>query len=299
MLDLIKRNRLLVTACAVLAMLVTVLTLRWSRPGSARWVDEIVFALAYPFEVGYQKTTSGVSSAVQHYLFLVNLRQENDRLKGQVQALQEQLNHYANSSIQFNLLREQLGFLEHTPDKKVFAEVIGESADNVHHVLLINRGQQAGIRRNFPVVLREGVVGRIQSTSALQSVVELIVDRRHRFPVIIQRSRERLSAQGQGGQVELQGQDRGMISGTGASLTLDRVRMLADVQPGDKVITSGLDGIFPKGLLVGTVTQVNKERHDLFQTADVLPTVDFSKLEGVFVIVRDRRSPDYPLFTDP
>jgi rod shape-determining protein MreC len=299
MLDLLKRNRVLVSACAVLSLMVVLLSLRWSNLSYARWIDEVLHGVAYPFQSGYQKTTSGISSAFSHYVFLVNVREENDRLKEQVQTLQEELNQYVNSSIQFNLLREQLGFLEETPDRKVWAEVIGASGDNFHNILLINKGSQAGIRRNYPVVLRQGVVGRIESVTTLQSVVELIVDRRHRFPVLIQRTRDRMQAKGAGNEVDLQSQDRAMAFGEGASLGVDRIRMLSDIQVGDKVVTSGLEGIFPKGLLVGTLTSVGREKHELFQTAEVEPAVDFSRIEGVFVILKDRRSADYPLFSDP
>jgi rod shape-determining protein MreC len=299
MLDLLKRNRVLVSACTVLSLLIVLLSLRWSNPSYARWIDEVLHALAYPFQAAYQKTTSGVAGAFSHYVFLVNVKEENDHLKEQVQTLQEELNQYVNNSIQFNLLREQLGFLEDTPDRKVWAEVIGASADNFHNILLINKGSRAGIRRNFPVVLRQGIVGRIESVTGLQAVVELIVDRRHRFPVLVQRTRDRMQAQGTGSEVDLQSQDRAMAFGQGNTLEVDRIRMLSEIQPGDKVLTSGLEGIFPKGMLVGTITAVGREKHELFQTAQVAPVVDFSRIEGVFVILRDRRSTDYPMFSEP
>ena len=299
MLNLIKRNIYLLSATGVLLLLLVLLSLRWSQPSTARWVDESLQSLAYPFQAVFHSTRTTLVGIVEDYLYLVDLKQENDRLRLQAQALQEELNHYVNSSIQFNLLREQLGFLEENPERKVFAEVIGESVDNFHHVLLINKGRLAGIRRNFPVVLREGVVGRVQSVSSLQAVVELIVDRRHRFPVLIQRSRERMELQGEGGNLRLQAQDRGIASGTGDGLRMHRIRMLADVEKGDRVITSGLAGIFPKGLLVGTVTNVGRERHELFQSAEIQPVVDFNKIEGVFVILRNPDNPDFPLFSGP
>lgn len=299
MLDLLKRNRVLVSACAVLTLLAVVLSLRWSNPSYARWIDEVLHAVAYPFQAAYQKTTSGISGAVSHYVYLVNVKEENDRLKQQLQTVQEEMNQYVNSSIQFNLLREQLGFLEETPDRKVWAEVVGASADNFHNILLINKGRQAGIRRNYPVVLRQGVVGRIESVTALQAIVELIVDRRHRFPVLVQRTRDRLQAKGSGGDLELQAQDRAMAFGQGSGLLVDRIRMLSDIQVGDRIVTSGLDGIFPKGVLVGTITAVGKDKHELFQVAEVKPVVDFSRIEGVFVILKDRRSADYPMFSEP
>src|SRR3972149_4164896 len=157
MLNLIKRNLYLLSATGVLVVMVVLLSLRWSQPNTARWVDESLQSVAYPFQATFHRTRTAIVELFRNYIFLVNLKQENDRLQLQVQALQEELNHYVNSSIQFNLLREQLGFLEENPERKVFAEVIGESVDNLHHVLLINKGRTAGIRRNFPVVLREGV----------------------------------------------------------------------------------------------------------------------------------------------
>ena len=299
MIELIKRNRLLISATSVLLIMAILLSLRWSSPRAALWIDEVFHTIAYPFQAAFHSTTSGIANVFDGYVNLVNLKQENERLNLRVQALEEELNHYINSSVQFNLLREQLQYLEEKPENKVFAEVIGESTDNFHHILLINKGREAGIRRNFPVVLREGVVGRIQSVSALQSVVQLIVDRRHRFPVLIQRSRERMLLQGDGGTLNLKAQDRGIAFGMGEGLTMNRIRMLADVESGDRIITSGLSGIFPKGLLVGTVTNVSRARHELFQTAQIQPIVDFNKLEGVFVILKEPNSTDFPLFSSP
>ncbi|MDH4247646.1 MAG: rod shape-determining protein MreC [Deltaproteobacteria bacterium] len=298
MFDLIKRNRLFLSALTVLVMLALLLSARWRAPGAMGWLDELAQTIAYPFQAGYHSVSTSLRNTLSDYVSLVNLRQENDRLKLQVQALQEEVNHYINSAIQFNLLREQMLFLEEQPDRKVFAEVIGESVDNFHNVLLINKGRNVGIRRNFPVVLREGVVGRIQSTTATESVVQLIIDRRHRFPVLVQRSRQRLELQGQGGSVRLQPNDRGVVLGTGETLRMERIRMLADVEPEDRIVTSGMAGIFPKGLLVGVVKNVTRERHELFQSAEVVPAVDFNRIEGVFVILKEPKSADYPLFSE-
>ncbi len=251
-----------------------------------------------PFQTGFSKTVGALGDVLDRYVFLVKLKKENEQLKTRNRALKEELNHYINSSIQFNLLREQLRFKEDDPKRRIYAEVIGESVDNFHHTLLINKGHLAGIRRNFPVVLREGVVGRIQSATALQSVVQLIVDRRHRFPVILQRSRERLILEGSGaGQLRVMAPDRGIVLGQGSQLRMERIRMLADVKQGDRVITSGLAGIFPKGLLVGVVMAVSRERHELFQTAAIQPVVDFNRIEGVYVITKSPDDPEQPFFS--
>jgi len=298
MIELIKRNRLLVVATTVLVLLIVLLTIRYRDPEQVHFIDETVQAITYPFQVIYKGVTSGVSNTINSYLFLVNVKEENAQLKLQIKALEEELNHHVNSSIQFNLLREQLGFKEEEPEKRVFAEVIGESSDSLHHLLLINKGSREGIRRNYPVVLREGVVGRVISTTLLQSKVQLVVDRRHRFPVIIQRSRERLILEGSGGNLRLMAPDRGIVFGTGNGLHMERVRMLADIQEGDRVITSGLAGIFPKGLLVGIISNVGREQHELFQRAIIQPVVDFNKIEGVYVILRDGNEQPNPFFAE-
>ena len=262
-------------------------------------MDETFNAIAYPFQAAFAKTAGAIRGLFDRYVYLVNVKEENEQLKVRTQALEEELNHYINSSIQFNLLREQLKFKEDDPKRRVYAEVIGESADNFHHTLLINKGHLAGIRRNYPVVLREGVVGRVQSATALQAIVQLVVDRRHRFPVIIQRSRERLILEGSGsGALRLAAPDRGIVLGQGSQLRMERIRMLADVRQGDRVVTSGLAGIFPKGLLVGVITAVSRERHELFQTAVILPVVDFNRIEGVYVITRDPGDPQQPFFSE-
>jgi rod shape-determining protein MreC len=299
MLNLIRRRLLPLSFGAVLTVLLVLLSLRWRDPQQGWMLDEVIQALAYPVVAAYHGVTQGVGDLVKRYVYLIDVEQENRGLKLQVQALEEELNHHVNGSIQFTLLREQLKFLEESPETKVFAEVIGESVDNFHHVLLINKGSLSGIRRNFPVVLREGVVGRIQSVTAAQAVVELITDRRHRFPAIVQRTRNRAVVNGEEDGLRLSSPDRGVVYGLGRELQLNRVRMLADVQAGDRVVTSGISGIFPKGLLVGTVRHVYRERHELFQSADIEPAVDFNQIEWVFVMLRDPRDEDYPQFTNP
>lgn len=299
MIELLKRRIIVITLALVAVALVSLLALRSRNPEQGWLIEEILQAIAYPVQAGFHNVGREISVLTERYIVLVSLKQENEKLRSRVQALQEELNHHINGSIQFNLLREQLRFLEDNPEKKIFAEVIGESVDNFHHILVINKGLMTGIRRNFPVVLREGVVGRIQSATATQAIVELVIDRRHRFPALVQRTRERMVVAGDEDTLRLVSRDRGIVVGLGSELRMNRVRMLADVQRGDRVITSGLAGIFPKGMLVGTISNVYREQHELFQTAEIEPAVDFNKIEWVFVILRKPGTGNYPLFTNP
>lgn len=299
MMNFIRRNRIWLSALGLLIVLIVLISVRSEDPTQAHAVDETLNAVAHPVQAGFAKTMGWFSGVFGRYISLVHTAEDNERLRLENKSLKEELNHYINGSIQFNLLREQLKFKEEDPKRRVYAEVIGESLDNFHNTLLINKGYMAGIRRNFPVVLREGIVGRVQSVTALQSVVQLVVDRRHRFPVIIQRSRERLILEGGGGSLRLMASDRGVAMGQGGGLRMERLRMLADVQQGDRVISSGLAGIFPKGMLVGLVTSVSRKRHELFQTAEINPVVEFNKIEGVYVIVKNDKDADQPFFAKP
>ena len=300
MLEIIKKRRTLLTAIGLGLAMMTLLSLRVEKPQPGEILAHGIHSVTNPFQNAYYALFSRLDTLFQDYIYLVGLKQENDQLKMQLKAMQEELSHHINSSVQFNLLREQLKFMEENPYQKVFAEVVGESLDNLHHTLLINKGARVGIRKNFPVVLREGVVGRIQSVADDQAVVELIVDRRHRFQVLVQRTRERMMVRGMEDRLEMNAEDVGIVVGTGSGLQVQRIRMLADIQKGDRVISSGLAGIFPKGLMVGTVTNVSRERHDLFQTAEIQPVVDFNKIEGVFVILRSPNDVNnFPMFTSP
>ena len=119
MLELLKRNRLLLAALGVLFLLILVLSTRLRNPLHARVVDEAVQGLAYPFQVAFTKTATAASRVFDRYLFLVRLREENDRLITKVAALEEELNLYVHGAIQFNLLREELKFTDEDPQPKV------------------------------------------------------------------------------------------------------------------------------------------------------------------------------------
>ena len=100
-------------------LLVLLLSLRWTDPATARWIDKAVQTIIYPFQSAYTSVKSSITGTYQNYVSLVDLKAENDRLQLEIQALREELNHFVNSSIQFNMLREQLKFLEERPERLV------------------------------------------------------------------------------------------------------------------------------------------------------------------------------------
>lgn len=281
MYDLLKRYRLFFTIVVSFVFLLFLL-FKVGESTQNSTLQSIAQTITFPFQVAVNQSIRGVSNVSDSYLYLVNLKKENEALRRQVAMLREEVNQYIEESIQYNRLKVQLEFAETQPDRKIFSEVIGESVDNFHRVLLINRGSEHDIKRNFAVILREGVVGRIQSVSRFQSTVQLILDHRSRFPAIVQRTRV-----------------KGIVYGTRTGLELRRINLRADIKEGDRVVTNGLSGMFSKGLLVGIVSEVERKEHELFQSAKLTPLVDFDRIEGVFVVTNNNDSERSPLFTNP
>ena len=278
MLDFIKRHRLF------LSILLTVITtliylFQTGRKGESSMFHVVAQTITYPVQFIVHEAITFTTDITQSYFFLVQLREENKKLKEQVASMQEELDRYVEESIQYHRLKVQLEFAEQNPDKKVFAEVIGESIDNFHQVLLLNRGSKIGIQRYSAVILKEGVVGRVQSVTPFQSTVQLILDQRSRVPAIVQRTRA-----------------KGIVYGTHSGLELRQINLRADIEIGDRVVTNGL-GLFPKGLLVGIVSAVKHEEHELFKTAILTPVVEFNKIEDVFVILNQSEQPFPSLFS--
>ncbi|MGK5091819.1 rod shape-determining protein MreC [Deltaproteobacteria bacterium TL4] len=279
MLDFIKKYRLFLSI--FFTIIVTLIFLfQTGRQEDGTKLQVFTQTITYPIQALVHQVLSSTTNVANSYFYLVQLHEENENLKKQLASLQEEVDQYIEESIQYHRLQIQLEFAVQNPDKKIFAEVIGESIDNFHKTLFINRGSHHGIQRNFAVILKEGVVGRIQSVTPFQSTVQLILDHRSRFPAIIQRTRK-----------------KGIIYGTQNGIELRQLHLRSDIKVGDRVVTNGLSGLFPKGLLIGIVSEIHHEEYELFQTAYLTPIVDFNKIEGVFVILKTSKTPGNSLFS--
>ncbi len=226
-----------------------------------------------PFLRFFHQTQNHITSVINKYFYLVNLKKENVYLKKRLAQLEQELSFYMEESVRYHRLKTQLEFARKNTFSTQFADVIGQSLDSYHRTLFISLSRAEGIKRNFAVMLQEGVVGRIQSVSNSHSSVQLILDQRMRFPALIQRTR-----------------GKGIVFGTHDGVELRQISRREEIKVGDRIVTSGLSGIFPKGLLVGTISSIKSEDHALFQTAKIQTAVDFEKIEGVFVIANQNLS---------
>ena len=267
MLKFISTFRLQFLIIATFIGLFMLMSQTHTNEGTSRF-QSVVQTLTYPLQASVNSVASTFKNLWNSYISLIDVNEENKLLRQQLLDIEEKMNQHIENSVQFLRLRNQLLFASKKITDKIFAEIIGESADNNHDISLINRGSNQLVQRNYIVLRKEGLVGRIQSVSPFQSSVQLITDHRSRVSSLIQRNRI-----------------RGLIYGTHKGLEMRQINQHANIKIGDRVISSGLGGLYPKGLLIGWVKEIRHQKHELFKTAILDSAVDFNQIEEVFVIV--------------
>jgi len=267
MFKFIGTYRLYISIVATLIVLFFLMYQTYNEQGTSRF-QMVVQTITYPVQTSVQSVVSTIKNTWNSYINLIEVKEENKQLKQQMMDMEEKLNQHIENSVQFFRLRSQLLFAQKKARNEIFSEIIGESADNTHQIRLINRGSNQLLQRNYIVIRKEGLVGRIQSVSPYQSSVQLIIDHRSRVPALIQRKRV-----------------RGLIYGTHDSMEMRQINQHAKIKIGDRVISSGLGNLYPKGILIGWVSGINREPHELFKTARLDSAVDFNQIEEVFTIL--------------
>lgn len=193
---------------------------------------------------------------------------ERERLRKQVDFLRQKVNSLTEVYLENKRLSSLLSLKQKSPYKAIAARVIARSPDSWSCAVVIDKGSLSGIRQAAVAITYLGLAGRVTETSTLTSKVMLINDPHLSISAIVQRSRQ-----------------EGLISGTlGSSLIMRYLPKDADIKINDLIITSGLTENFPKGLLIGTVTDVGDEFSGLSRYAIVKPAVNLSNVEEVLII---------------
>jgi rod shape-determining protein MreC len=219
-------------------------------------------------ESARSRSIGAIREGWNRYLFLVGLEEENRRLKKQNERLAGQLIQYQEGHREALRLRQLLNIKEQLHAAPVIAEVIDHERSSVFKSILINRGTAHGLNVGLPVLNDQGIVGRITECAWHVCRAMLIVDRNSNVSALLQ-----------------EGRAQGVLQGDGAAgCRLKYIPKTEEVSVGDAVISSGMGGIFPKGVLLGVVAAVDKREGAFFQRIDVQPSVDFGKLEEVLVL---------------
>lgn len=220
-------------------------------------------------QVIFTKATQFVSGFWRHYLDLVGVSQENERLQQEIKRYVA-LNAEYREAMATNVRLSQLLDLKQNFDEPVLtAHVIGRDPALWFKTMTIDRGISAGVKKGMPVVTVEGVVGQVINVSPSYSKVLLATDPNSAIDAIIQSNRA-----------------LGIIKGDGQGYRLDYVLKDSAVANDDLIVTSGMGGVFPKGLLIGQVVDVGKDKRGMFHTIKVRPAVDFRELEFVTIILQ-------------
>ncbi len=233
--------------------------------------EQIIVEIVAPLQKIIQQTIHITEGVWLKYFGLINVRDENRQLNKDIDALRMENNQYRELLTTNRRLQKLFKFKE-TIDYPVLAvQVIGRDPTGWFKSVIIDKGTKSGLKINMAVVNASGVVGRLVSVSHNYAKVLLIIDQNSAVDCIIQRPREKSIVKGF----------------TSKICKLDYVVKTSDVVVGDKVITSGMGRVFPKGLPVGEVIGVGSRPGELFKDIKIRPMVDFSKLEELLVILKE------------
>src|SRR6266851_2116518 len=235
---------------------------------SSRLIHVWAVTAVTPLEKGIVHLQSGVSDIWHNYIYLRGVRQENRGLQQQIQQLQLEQVRLKQDAEQAHRLQALLGFKEQFVAQTTAAQVIGTSGSEQSRIVYLDKGSKQGIATDMAVISGEGVVGKIIRVFANTSQVLLISDQSSGVGAILEQSR-------------LQGILKGKASG---ELVLDKIMSDEEVKPGEKVLTSGGDQIFPKGLPIGSVSRVSTGGQ--FLQVTLQPAAALTHLEEVLVITQ-------------
>jgi rod shape-determining protein MreC len=263
-----KKMVLIVGGIVLITVNVILLSIT-SKSRSTLGVGRVGLSFVAPFQEIVSRSVRFARGVWKHYFLLVSVAQENEILKKMLNESIGNNNQWHEIELANTRLRNLLNF-QKTPNNQVLAaEVIGKDPSGWFKTVIIDKGKAEGLQKGLPVVLPQGVVGQVIEVSSHYSKVMLIIDRNSAVDALVQRSRA-----------------RGIIKGSSADqCRFEFVLRKHDVQIGDTVIASGLDGVYPKGLLIGRVSDLGGRKSDIFYDIAVAPFVDYETLEEVLVIL--------------
>lgn len=265
LLDIRQRTGWLFTA-VVLAQLVLISAQVTTRTG-VPMLEVAVFGAVAEIQRVATGAISGTTDRWQQYVSLQDVRGENERLRSELGALQLQLQQERALAQEARGLQALLELKKATPLATISAAVIAGGASPDFRTLTIDKGTRQGIHSDMAVVAPAGVVGRVITPSLRAAKVQLLIDRNAAVAGLVERSRA-----------------QGVVVGTGENrLEMEYVPGTADIRVGDRVVTSGIDGIYPKGFLIGQIESVQRGAGDYTKVV-VKPAVELSALEAVLVV---------------
>ncbi|MFO0581817.1 MAG: rod shape-determining protein MreC [Anaeromyxobacter sp.] len=277
MLALLRRYRELILVSVLLLVPLGVFFAHARKPSERTRLDRAVLWLTTPLERGVAWAVTGAMNAWSGYVGLRHAHERALELSQEVNRLRLERLELLSERAEVERLRHLLAFQTGAPERTyVGARVIGVKLGPTGlQLLTLDRGLKDGVDRAMPVVVANGVVGRVHSVSDATADVLVLSDRNSSIAVRVERTRARANVRG---------------LGKPDAARLDYALRSEDMIEGDLLVTAGTDGVFPRGLPVGRVHHLEKNAHGLFMDARVAPAVDVTRIEEVLVVTRWERS---------
>ncbi len=268
-LFLFRRYTLPIFIVLLLLFALVLMSMRTKQRKGVELFDALLMEISFPFQKASTFVIKTVQGTFRHYIFLVNLEKENRMLKEKIALLQEENHQMKEIKLTNDRLRELLQFREKKSSSMIGAEVIGRDPSFWFKSVTIDKGEKDGVKKGTAVISPAGVIGQVLKIAPHYATVLLITDYNSAVDCVVERTRAKAIVEGGG-------EDR---------CQLKYLLRAEEVAVGDVVVTSGLGGNFPKGLMVGEIKKVDKKGHGVFQYAELVPSVDMTRLEEVFVIM--------------
>lgn len=230
---------------------------------------QLVTEVISPVQEGLASSKKSLTFLWENYLLIVNTSKENNVLKKQISRLESDLTTMEEVRKENLRLKRLLSYSDEMSHQRVMAQVVGWDSANEFKVIRLNKGRNHGIKVMAPVITDHGLVGYVYRVTDNYSDVLTILDQNNRVDVMIERTRT-----------------HGIVEGVfNFKCALKYIMRNEPVEVGDKLITAGVGGIYPKGIKVGMITDVTKENFGMTLSIEVIPSVDFDKLEEVLVLI--------------
>ncbi len=263
-----RRVHVLVILAISILLIFTLISASLRDPHPLKPLEFMVVKATAPIFNLFHESVAIVSRVWRGYIYLVGVQAENERLKMQTQESLSKEALYQETLLEKERLRQLLEFKNQAALPVTGARIIGFDFSIWFKCAFLDKGANDGIKWGMPVINAAGVVGRIVEVYPDYAKVLLLIDRTSAVDAIVQRNRL-----------------RGILNGVGANRCFLRyIHKNQDVQVGDVVLASGLGGVFPRGMVLGTVTAVDKKVPGLFQEVEVEPAADYTRLEEVLVV---------------
>jgi rod shape-determining protein MreC len=268
MLALFRKYQIPLSCCFCVVLSLYILTAAARGQLKNDPIGPVLLWLLRPLQIAAHSMTSWIREMQESHVTVAGYKAENERLRKRIVELEMDRNRFFEAEATNQQLRQLLDFRSQLPSASITASIIANSASAWFQSCSIDKGSADGVRKGMSVVTPLGVVGRVVDVAARSAKVLLLTDANSGIDVMVQRTRA-----------------RGIVSGSLENGTvLKYVKRTEDIQVGDRLITSGLDGIFLKGLMVGTISKVRKQNLGLFQTIEVMPAISPARVEIVLVV---------------